>query len=219
MACAQGVEPVSGEASQGYITLLHRPALLRGSPLGSREQAQRFTQLCLRDVVAAPARAPASAAAAPAVVVPSPLVVRLKPLTLAQPTAMLPPPPRSAASPAAAAALVQAAGHSVADWALQSASSEEVALFQGWKATLSAYFEPKPGEEWLGDDAAIGVLQRLEAHAISLELLELSKIATVVNALRRFASAPVAAVAARIVAAWERSATAVMLACSGQAAQ
>jgi hypothetical protein len=132
---------------------------------------------------------------------------------------MLPPPPRSAASPAAAAALVQAAGHSVADWALQSASSEEVALFQGWKATLSAYFEPKPGEEWLGDDAAIGVLQRLEAHAISLELLELSKIATVVNALRRFASAPVAAVAARIVAAWERSATAVMLACSGQAAQ
>jgi hypothetical protein len=96
-------------------------------------------------------------------------------------------------------------------WALSVPSVTEVGKFKAWKTSLEAYFLT---DNAIDDHRAMIILQQLEAHPITLELLEASQIGRVLNSLRRYARPPVAALSARILLSWERTATQVMASCS-----
>ena len=95
-------------------------------------------------------------------------------------------------------------------WCRSIPSTEEVAQFKAWKEALERYFHTHNA---LSDHQAMSIMAQLEAFPISLELLEASQIGRVINSLRRYARPPVATLAARVIIAWERTATQVMAAC------
>jgi hypothetical protein len=134
-----------------------------------------------------------------------------------------PPPSSHAMAPparpvASAATLAPAAAHMPGGalteaqerWCRSVPSIEEVNRFKAWKEALERYFHTTNA---LSDHQAMSVLCQLEASPITLELLEASQIGRVVNSLRRYARPPVATLAARVIVAWERTATQVMAAC------
>ena len=95
-------------------------------------------------------------------------------------------------------------------WCRSVPSEEEVNQFKAWKEALERYFHTT---NTLSDHQAMSIMCQLEACPISLELLEASQIGRVINSLRRYARPPVATLAARVIVAWERTATQVMAAC------
>ena len=212
-AAAHGAEhPVTKEWT--YISALSRPSLPAGSPLpGGRQGVLAFLAACMRDSQGMVAQqSPTSlrpftptmhsAHASAGTFTGQMRAPGTSPLALAPATAAQGGAPRSPAA-------VLGDAHSA--WALSVPSVTEVGKFKAWKTSLEAYFLT---DNAIDDHRAMTILQQLEAHPITLELLEASQIGRVLNSLRRYARPPVAALSARILLSWERTATQVMASCS-----